>query len=152
VTEVRARRTVILLLLAAAMLAVVPATSAQAGARSRHWSAKFLTFTNDYRTAHGVHRLSGNADLRHMAWRHSVAMAKERRLFHTYDLDTKLLAWHPSTWGENIGVSTRLWRMFKGFCDSAPHRANLLNAKFGIVGIGVAFAHGGFWVTMDFVG
>jgi uncharacterized protein YkwD len=149
---VRSRRTIILLLLAAALMVAVPATSAQAGTRSKHWSAKLLSFTNEYRTAHGVHRLSGNADLRHMAWRHSVAMAQARSLFHTYDLGTKLLAWHPRTWGENIGVSTSLWRMFRGYCDSAPHRANLLNTKFGIVGIGVVLSHGGYWVTMDFVG
>jgi uncharacterized protein YkwD len=149
---VRARRTVIFLLVAAALMAVVPATSAQAGTRSRHWSAKFLSFTNEYRTAHGVHRLAGNADLRHMAWRHSVAMSQADSLFHTYDLGSKLLSWHPRTWGENIGVSWSLWRMFKGFCKSAPHRANILNAKFGIIGIGVARSPGAYWVTMDFVG
>jgi uncharacterized protein YkwD len=142
----------VLILLAAALMAVVPATSAQAGSRSRHWSARFLSFTNDYRAAHGVKPLSGNADLRYLAWRHSVAMAKARRIFHTYDLGTKLRAWHPTTWGENVGVSWKLWRMFKGFCASGPHRDNLLNPRFKIVGIGVAFAHGGYWVTMDFVG
>jgi uncharacterized protein YkwD len=149
---VRSRRTVFLILLAAALMVVVPSTSAQAGARSRHWSAKLLSFTNDYRVAHGVGRLAGNADLRRMAWRHSGAMAKARRIFHTYDLATKILAWHPSTWGENVGVSMSLWRMFKGFCSSGPHRANLLNAKFGIVGIGVVRSHGAYWLTMDFVG
>jgi uncharacterized protein YkwD len=42
--------------------------------------------------------------------------------------------------------------MFDGFCNRAPHRANLLNAKFAIAGIGVVFSHGTYWVTMDFVG
>ncbi len=148
----RARRTICLIFLAAALLAAAPVVSAQAGTRSRHWSAKLLRFTNTYRLDHGVARLSADADLRRMAWRHSVAMSKERTLFHTYDLATKLQSWHPRYWGENIGVSSSLWGMFKGFRKSAPHRANLLNPRFKIIGIGVALARGAYWVTMDFVG
>jgi uncharacterized protein YkwD len=142
----------VIILLAAVLMAVAPVTSAQAGTRSRHWSAKFLGFTNDYRAAHGVRPVSGNADLRYLAWRHSVAMAKARRIFHTYGLGTKLRAWHPTTWGENVGVSMTLWRMFKAFCSSGPHRQNLLNPRFKILGVGVVRAHSAYWVTMDFVG
>jgi uncharacterized protein YkwD len=149
---VRARRTICLILLAAALTAVVPATSAQAGTRAKIWATRFLRFTNQYRAAHGVHPVSGNFDLRMMALRHSEAMAKTRTLFHTYDLASKLQSWHPTTWGENIGVSWGLWPMFKGFCKSAPHRHNLLNPRFDILATGVVFAHGAYWVTMDFVG
>jgi uncharacterized protein YkwD len=149
---VRARRTICLILLAAALTAVVPGTSAQAATRAKVWAAKFLSFTNDYRTAHGVHRVSGNFDLRMVALHHSRTMAKSRTLFHTYDLASKVQSWHATIWGENIGVSTRLRRMFKGFCKSAPHRQNLLNPRFHILGTGVVRANGGYWVTMDFVG
>jgi uncharacterized protein YkwD len=141
-----------LIFLAAALTAVVPGTTAQAGTRPKLWATKFLNLTNDYRKAHGVHPVSGNFDLRMMALHHSEAMAKSRTLFHTYNLATKLQSWHPTTWGENIGVSSGLRRMFKGFCKSAPHRQNLLNPRFDLLGTGVVYAHGAFWVTMDFVG
>ena len=132
-----------------ASLALEPA---HAGTRSARARAKVFAQVNRYRHQHGVPALRENRSVDRTAWRHSQAMASQRRLFHSADLQGKLRTYHPSSWGENVGMGPSVWRVFKAWSHSSTHRANMLNRRFRHAGVGVVFARGSYWITMMFYG
>ena len=142
------------LLLAVFVVLVVTMTigSAHAGTRSVRARAKVFALVNRYRQQHGIAALRENHSVDRIAWRHSQAMATQRRLFHTSDLRSKLQTYHPATWGENVGMGPSVWRVFKAWTRSSPHRANMLDRRFRHAGVGVVFARGSYWITMMFYG
>lgn len=118
-------------------------------ARARH---KLIHFVNHYRVHHGVHKLRMNRDVVRIAQHHSRRMGSSRTLFHSSSMWTKLRSHNASCWGENIGMGPSVWRVFKGWVRSSPHRANMLNRRYRHTGIGVARSHGALWVTMIYYG
>jgi uncharacterized protein YkwD len=56
------------------------------------------------------------------------------------------------TIGENVGRAGSVDQAHALFMGSGGHRANILNAEFSEVGIGVVEHGGQIWITMDFVG
>jgi uncharacterized protein YkwD len=123
-----------------------------AAASTRIARGKMFHFVNHYRTHHGRHRLGESHDVDTLAQRHSAAMASKRVLFHSSGLSSKLRAHDPSLWGENVGMSTSVWGVFKAWIRSSEHRANMLQRGYRKAGVGVAFAHGAWWVTMIYFG
>lgn len=113
---------------------------------------KMLHLLNQTRRNHGLPVFRLNVELSHYAWRHSKAMAERNKLFHTANLYDKVRAYHPSTWGENVGAAGTLWRVRKLWMRSGGHRDNILNPRFRRIGIGVVKARGLVWVTAIFYG
>ena len=142
-----------LLLTAFVVLIVSLATGpAHAGTRSARTRAKVFAMVNGYRHQHGLASLKQNRAVDRAARRHSQAMGSQRLLFHSADLRTKLRTYHPSSWGENVGMGPSVWRVFKAWTRSSTHRANMLNRRFRHAGVGVIFSHGAYWITMIFYG
>jgi uncharacterized protein YkwD len=142
----RIRRLVILGMVGALLLAAAP-TPAQAGERSKTYRTRVLRLINDLRTDRGIRPLKLNLDLSRYAWNHSVSMARQRRLYHSSDLRTRLRRYSASRWGENVGMAGTARRVVRLWMRSSSHRANLLDRRFRKTGIGVVKSGGRFWVT-----
>jgi uncharacterized protein YkwD len=57
------------------------------------------------------------------------------------------------TWwsiGENIGCGVDADNLHGMWMSSPGHRANILNPNFDTVGVGVVYARGCLWATVDF--
>jgi uncharacterized protein YkwD len=128
------------------------ATPAAATSKLDRRRDHLLSLVNDYRRHHGLVALRFDTDLNRMAQHHSRRMASERRLFHTYDLGTKLRSFRASVWGENIGYAQRLWKVYDLWTKSPEHNANLLRAGYRRAGIGVYRSGGVLWITMIYYG
>jgi uncharacterized protein YkwD len=112
-----------------------------------------VTWMNAARANHGARPLDRVWVLRELADDHSRAMAREGSIFHTTNLATRLRIVSWDVYGENVGVTDGLRRLFEAFMDSPAHRANILDRRFGRVGIGIyRDDHGYLWVTLIFVG
>jgi uncharacterized protein YkwD len=147
----RNRQKAVAAFLVATILVAVPLATATAGTRSTTARKKLFGFVNDYRARHGLVRLRNDQELSTYAWNHSLAMARQKRLFHSTNVTSKIDG-RVRTWGENIGYGPGVWRIFREFVKSSAHRANLLGAKFRHGGFGVVRTRGAVWVTMIFYG
>lgn len=143
------RRTLLPPFLLIVVLACTLSTGpAQAGTRAERYRAKLLRFVNDVRVDHGVSRFKEVPRLSELAWKHSLHMARQRRLYHTQDLSSKLRSWSPTRWGENVGVGPSIWKIVRMWVRSPEHRANMINPGFHRAGVGVVFARGAYWATL----
>ena len=113
---------------------------------------KMLQLLNQTRRNHGLATFRLNVELSHFAWLHSKRMADRNQIFHTNNLYDAVRAYHPSTWGENVGMAGLLTRVRSLWMHSSGHRANILKARYRRIGIGVVKARGAVWVTAIFYG
>jgi uncharacterized protein YkwD len=157
----RLRRLVVVPALAAAC-AAAPATASAACAGADASPAKLgeagvrhatLCLLNQQRTAHGLRPLRADHRLGKAALGHSKDMVAHRYFDHDSRSGAPFTARIARTgWtharrhyilGENIGwgsgslASPR--SMVQGWMQSPPHRANILDARFRAIGVGVAF-------------
>ena len=114
----------------------------------------FLDRTNGLRSSHGLPALHEHGQLTDKAEAWAQHMARTGRLAHS-DLSAGLegLAWRAL--GENVGMSTptadTLRTIHEKLAASPTHRANLLNARFTHMGVGVATSPDGrVWVAQVF--
>lgn len=138
-------------LLAAVLMAAVPATTAMA-AGSTQMRRKLLTLTNAARRNNGLRALDLNWRLSKDALGHSRRMAERHSVFHTSNLYRLVRPWHPSAWGENVGMAGTVRRVHKLFMRSSAHRGNILRTGYSKVGIGVFDGGGRVWATVIFYG
>ncbi len=131
---------------------LVSGTASRVGAEDLARRDKMLRLLNQTRRAHGLPVFRLNANLSTYAWKHSKQMASRNYIFHTSDLYGVVRSYHPTRWGENVGEAGWLKLVRKLWMRSAPHRANLLNAGYRRIGIGVVRARGVVWVTAIFYG
>ena len=124
----------------------------RAGASTVRARARLFALVNDYRRDHGMSALHERQRVDRVAQNHSLAMATQRTLYHTSGLWTKLRAYHPATWGENVGMGPSARSVFTAWRRSSPHRTNMLYRRFHSAGVGVVSSHGILWVTMIFYG
>lgn len=143
------RKTPIIVLLVVALFAVTPSAARADDLTRRN---KMLRLLNAVRMNHALPTFRLNADLSHFAWEHSRRMAKQNRLYHTLDLYSRVRAYSPTTWGENIGYAGTLLRVRTLWMHSSGHRHNILKSSFRRVGIGVFLWGGRVWVTTIFYG
>ena len=148
------------LAVAAALLLSVPgpaATAAPVHTRARlsigsdAW--QMLKATNASRGRYELPTLRLNRELSLIARRHSLAMARNDRLFHTADVGVYLdgIAWH--AWGENVGYTPGgVDGLEQAFMNSPEHRENILDRAFRHVAIGAVRVDGTLWVTVFFYG
>ena len=122
------------------------------GFRPARAREKVLHFVNQYRVHHGLRRVHDNRDVDRTAQHHSNLMKNSRTLFHSSSMWTKLRGHHARCWAENIGMGPSVWKVFKGWVHSSEHRTNMLGRRYRRTGIGVAYAHGYYWITQIFYG
>lgn len=104
------------------------------------------TKINATRVAHGLRPLSLRAGLTYKSHKHSAAMARKRRLYHS---NLSRFCCYRSI-GENVAYNSTVYRVHRSLMASPGHRANILNPKWRHVGVGVVKSGGRLWVTEVF--
>jgi uncharacterized protein YkwD len=144
------RRVLALLALTATLLVMAQPALAGTSARSLRW--RVLGLVNHARAAHDLPRLRLNDALSDDAWRHSVRMSRDGRLFHTSNMSRLLSGFRVRIWGENVGMGPTVGAVHRAFMRSSAHRSNILGRSFRRIGIGVARSGGSVWITQVFYG
>jgi uncharacterized protein YkwD len=148
----RTLRAILPVLVASLVLTALFPSAAGAGVRLERYRDRLLDLVNDARVHRGIPRLHERTRLDEDAQRHSARMARERRLFHTPDLYSKVRTFDPRIWGENVGVGSTIRQVFRAWMRSAPHRANVLDRRYDSAGLGIVRSGGRFWITMIYIG
>jgi len=146
-----AKTIVIGAVLAAVLVAALPVT-ADAASNPKELRQKLLSLTNSARRNNGLRALELNWRLSKSAIRHSRRMAERHSIYHTANLYRLVRRWHPSVWGENVGMAGTVRQIHHVFMLSAPHRGNILRGGFSKAGIGVVNKGGRVWATVMFYG
>ena len=110
----------------------------------------FVTKLNDLRASKGLPRLTVDARLTDVARVWSGKMAAINTMSHNPLLSSLV----PSDWlklGENVGYGPSVAGLHDALVASPPHYANMVDAKFNTVGIGVVTSGSTFWVTQVFM-
>jgi uncharacterized protein YkwD len=111
----------------------------------------FLTdayLVNQARTAVGSHQLGWSPTLQAKATTWAQHLAATGVLAHS-----SLTAGAPAGWtelGENVGDASSILAVHSSFLNSPQHRQNMLNPKWRVMGIGVAYGRGQVWVVEQF--
>ncbi len=135
--------------------APVPVAAAAAGAPAPlTQKAQLLAAINDARAAAGVGPLRLHDGVAEVGRQWAAQLARERVLRHRPGLHDALVARgiRPTYWAENVGMGGHALQVHEAFMRSAPHRANVLDARFTQVGIGTVAADGRVWVVVDLIG
>ncbi len=129
-----------------AMTAGLVLVTGQAGASA---NAAFVAATNQARAAVGLPKLTVSADLTAAATHQAQNMADAGALFHTPNLGSGLCCWVMV--GENVGKGPSESLIQAAFMASPEHRANILRAAYGQIGIGYVIDKSGtLWVSEIF--
>ena len=116
-----------------------------------------LSLANEARAQAGLHALVPDAGLRQAARAHAGAMLAAHRLSHQFDGELPLsrrLADTTETLldqeGENVALDFDANNGHRHLMLSPPHRANLLNASYNVVGMGVIRSGDRLYIVQDF--
>jgi len=125
---------------------------AQAVTASRY-AQQAVHSTNVHRHAHHLRTLKVGACLRKHAARQAQRMANQHRMFHQA-LKPVLRDCGLTVAGENVayGFTTGWAVVNKGWMHSAPHRHNILDKRFGYVGIAARRDSRGVWYVSQVLG
>lgn len=108
--------------------------------------------TNAARADAGLPALSTDSCLTDLAQRHAERLAASQSLRHQ-DLSTVMSVCGLSTAGENVAMNyTGPSAAVGQWMDSSGHRANILNGRFTLIGIGTAQARDGAWYAVQVFG
>ena len=119
---------------------------------------KLLALLNRERVGQGLRELKANFILMEAARRHSLEMRNRRQLGHDFsgypELADRLarLGLYFTETGENVARSETFVLRFihDGWMANPGHRANILNAAFTDVGIGIEAGNGSYYITQEF--
>ena len=115
---------------------------------------RLLDLTNAERQKAGVGALSSRDDLTAIAVAHSERMAQAGDIFHSdsfMSASVKSLL-NAGVRGENVAYNGDIESAHARLMASAGHRANILDARFTVAGIGVVRHPDGRWfITEDFI-
>lgn len=129
---------------------IVPATWRTAGTEveASGEAGSLLTLVNQARANNGLGPLSYASDLSSVAAERASIMARSGSLSHTPNLGGRVCCW---TWiGENVAFAGSVQSLHDVLMNSAPHRANILNADADDVGIAVVKGGGNLWAAQVF--
>lgn len=115
---------------------------------------RLLDLTNEDRAKNGLGRLTVRADVTAIALAHSNRMAAAGDIFHNDDFFSTTVRSQLNTKvrGENVAQNNSVDDTHRRLMNSPGHRANLLDARFTIVGFAVVrTANGQYWTTEDFI-
>lgn len=97
---------------------------------------RLLLLINRARESHGVRPLRLSEPLSDDAQRHTRAMIRRDRLFHTEDLSSVLRPYRWRVSGEILGCARWLQGLVRAWLSSGEHRSILLDPRFRRVGLG----------------
>lgn len=111
-------------------------------------ASSLLSLLNQARANNGLAPLSSASDLTAIAADRASTMARTGSLAHTPDLGGRACCW---TWiSENVAYAGSVQSLHDVLMNSAPHRANILNADADDVGIAVVKGGGNLWAAQVF--
>lgn len=137
-----------------------PSTTSQSNSSFSSFQNQVIQLVNEQRAANGLKPLTANAQLTNTATLKSQDMAKLNYFDHTsptygspFDMMKKYGISY-RTAGENIAMGqTTPAQVMQGWMNSPGHRANILNASFTQIGVGIAKnAQGRLIWTQQFIG
>ena len=147
----------------ASLLSPGVASAATIAADNTCWDYKdsergFAKKNNTVRAAAGLGKLSIDPELSRVAKLHTKEMVKAASgsiggddLFHsTSDQLKRRITGKWTLIGENVGVGGSVASLHTAFMNSPLHRANMMNANFKHVGVGVITEGDRMWVTVIF--
>ena len=140
----RIQRIMLSLLAAVAMTASTALVGAAPAGAVTTRESKLLTKINNTRTAHGLRPLRLSSDLATAARQHSRQMASATTLFHTANFST-ICCW--SSIAENVGMGYSVRELHRAFMRSPAHRANILDPRKRVMGVGLVSSGERLWVT-----
>lgn len=116
-------------------------------------AAQLLDLANRDRAAAGVAPLVARGDVAEIAQGWSESMSRDGALSHNdayfnAEARDRLGA---ALRGENVAYAGDIEQAHRALMNSAPHRANLLDARFTVAGMGAIFVDGTWWLTQDFL-
>ena len=115
------------------------------------YEADALSRLNQLRTAHGLTALVRDPVLDRKANAQAVRMARQEQISHSPDLKVAV----PDGWkalGENVGVGPSIAVIHDALVNSPGHLANMLDARFGKVGLGSVQRNGRIYLVQFFEG
>jgi Cysteine-rich secretory protein family len=115
---------------------------------------EMLNMVNQSRAQAGVAPLTMRQDIRSIAIQHSFDMAKAGYIYHndSYFSSSTRSSLHAGVLGENVDMNFSVGAAEQALMNSPGHRANILDARFVYVGIGIVeTSSGDYYVTQDFV-
>ena len=149
----RAKSALIAFLLAAVILVALPVTAGTSNAAtSKELRRKLFSLTNNARRNNHMRPLTLNWRLSRSAAVHSRRMANRHTVYHSANLYQLVRRFHPTSWGENVGMAGTVTRIQKLYMRSPAHRSNILRSGFSRVGIGVIHRGSRVWTTVIFYG
>jgi uncharacterized protein YkwD len=147
------RRTLALLASAAVLVATGSAAAEATTSAEHRYQQQAFNATNANRAHEGLKALKPGDCLQHAAVRQARLMARQEQMFHQ-DLGRVLDDCGLSTAGENVayGYPTGRSVVNDGWMNSEGHRANILNPRFRLMGIGARKGHDGRWYVAQVFG
>ena len=122
--------------------------------RAPNFGLQMFRSTNFSRHRYGLRPLARNLAASRAAARHSLAMARGHRLFHSSSMRPYLRGvgrW--TSWGENIGMTSgSVADLQRAFMASSVHRTHILSRAFRHVAVGAVMYRNRLWVTLVFYG
>jgi hypothetical protein len=110
-------------------------------------------YLNRERQANGLPLFALRQDVTDIASGWSRHQADQQALSHNADYfsDATRARLHAWAMGENVAASSSLREAHDALMASAPHRQNILDRRFVVVGIGAVHRDGRWWITEDFL-
>ena len=129
-------------------------TSPQSTSEDPSGETQMLAMLNQSRAQAGLAPLTMRDDIRSIAVRHSFDMAAAGYIYHndSYFSSSTRSQLHAAVLGENVDMNFSVAAGEEALMNSPHHRANILDARFVYIGIGVVeTSNGDFYITQDFV-
>ena len=121
-----------------------------AGSAAVEFEAEFLELINEERAAEGLNPLARLDVLVDGARGQAEAIHQAGYLYHNPDLADVTTGWYAL--GENVGYGPTVGALHRAFMDSPGHRANVLEATYNYLGVGVVLDENSvIWVAVVFM-
>ncbi len=117
---------------------------------------EMMAETNADRVAQGLGALKWDAALAKAAQAHAQRMAGESELSHQYPGEADLVTRagqqgaHFRSVAENVALGPSPQAIEQEWMNSAPHRANILDPRMNVIGIGIVQKGGSYYAVEDF--
>jgi hypothetical protein len=142
------RRLIAAIMIAATAVFVV-STSQGANAADPAAESDFVARINSLRASRGLGAVQQHPVLTAKAQNWAAHMAATGCLCHSNLSEGVTVGW--SKLGENVGRGPNVGSLHDAFVNSPAHQANMLDGRFGYIGVGVAYGGGQMWVAEVFM-
>ncbi len=135
-------------------MAVAP-PSPSAGVSLNAEESRFVELLNAERGRAGLAPLAVHAGAVDVARGWAGELARRGSLAHNPNLAAQVGASVTSSWvriGENVGMGVDVDSVHQALMASSPHRRNMLDGAYDLVGVGVVRSGSSIWMSMVFVG